>query len=126
MTPSYPNREHENADKAARRRAIKALDDIIDDAQTLQRRIARGYEPHGTDAQRRADKAVASAVNFAFLEQLRDVREWHAADLAEDTLPDKCAWHGGEGSSGPGCPECAEEDERREAAGVIAEREAGG
>ena len=48
VTPSYPNREHENADKAARRRAIKALDDIIDDAQTLQRRIARGYEPHAS------------------------------------------------------------------------------
>lgn len=34
-------------------------------------------------------------------------------------LPDKCSWHGGEGSSGPGCDECADEDERRvEASGI--------
>lgn len=83
---SYPSREHANADKAARRRALKALDDIIEDAQTLKRRIEHGYEPHGEDAQRIADKAVAVAVNFAFLEQLRDVREWHAADQAADGL----------------------------------------
>lgn len=79
----YPNREHANADKAARRRALKALDDIIEDAQALKRRIENGYEPHGTDAERLADKAIAASVNFAFLEQLRDVRAWHAADSAE-------------------------------------------
>lgn len=28
-------------------------------------------------------------------------------------FPEACEWHGGEGSSGPGCPDCAYEDERR-------------
>lgn len=27
-------------------------------------------------------------------------------------LPDACAWHGGEGDSGPHCPECAENPPR--------------
>lgn len=79
----YPNREHERADKAATRRALSSLYDIIDDAKALARRIEGGYEPHGTDAQRFADKAVALAINLGILETLRDVREWHAADKAE-------------------------------------------
>ena len=83
MSTAYPNREHEDADKAAKRRALSSLRDIIEDAQTLQRRIENGYEPYGTDAQRIADKTIALAVNFSVLETLRDVREWHAADEAE-------------------------------------------
>lgn len=78
----YPNREHKNADEAARRRALAGLRDIVEDAQALFRRIENGYEPHGTDAQRLADKAVAITVSLSALETLRDVREWHAADTA--------------------------------------------
>jgi hypothetical protein len=81
----YPNREHANADKAAQRRALVGLRDIIEDAENLVRRIKNGYEPHGTDAQRLADKAVSIAVNFSAMETLRDVREWHAAGQAEAT-----------------------------------------
>jgi hypothetical protein len=81
---NYPNHEHENADKAARRRALRGLRDIIEDAEALARRIETGYEPHGTDAQRLADKAVSIAANLSALETLRDVREWHAADKAEE------------------------------------------
>jgi citrate lyase beta subunit len=81
---NYPNREHANADKAARRRAISALDSIEANARALARRIEDGsYEPHGEDAQRFAEATVKVAVNLGALETLRDVREWHAADEAE-------------------------------------------
>jgi hypothetical protein len=60
----YPNREHLNADKAARRRALSGLRGIIEDAENLSRLIEGGYEPHGTDAQRFADKAVSIAVKL--------------------------------------------------------------
>lgn len=36
------------------------------------------------------------------------------ADAAADEIPESCDWHGGEGSGGPGCPDCAAEDERRQ------------
>lgn len=79
----YPNLEHLQADKAAARRALAGLRDIIEDAQTLARRIEAGYEPYGTDAQRLADKALSVAVNLSTLETLRDVRSWDAADAAD-------------------------------------------
>jgi hypothetical protein len=80
---AYPNREHENADNAARRRALAALRDIAEDAENLRGRIERGYEPHGTDADRFTAKSVKLALNLSVMETLRDVREWHAADVAE-------------------------------------------
>jgi len=82
---TYPNREHERADKAARRRAITALDDIIADARMLQRRLeGDGYALGGSDVQNIVSKAVAAAVQFSALETLSDVREWHAADQATE------------------------------------------
>ena len=80
----YPNPEHRNADKAASRRALAALRDVIEHAETLARRIEGGYEPHGEDAQRIADAAIRVAVNFSALETLRDVRASYAADRAEE------------------------------------------
>lgn len=44
-----------------------------------------------------------------------------AADASRE-IPDLCAWHGGEGSSGPGCPDCAAEDEYRQEGRTLAER----
>lgn len=81
--PDYPNREHKNADEAARRRALTSLRALIEDAETLIRRIeSGGYEPHGEDGTRFTSQAVKLTANLAYLEQLRDVREWHAADAA--------------------------------------------
>jgi hypothetical protein len=39
---TYPNKEHENADKAARRRALNALNDIEREVAILRRRVEGG------------------------------------------------------------------------------------
>lgn len=78
----YPNREHKNADDAARRRALKALDDIEAEVTFLRRRVNGGTadaDHTSTLAARTADVVRQLAV----LEALRDVREWHAADSRE-------------------------------------------
>ena len=81
----YPNREHSNADKAARRRALAALEEIKAEADNFIRRIDKGYELSGADAERLVTKAFKVAVNFSIAETLSNVREWHAADQATGT-----------------------------------------
>lgn len=85
----YPNREHENADKAARRRALRALETITSEAETLQRALR--LQPTLPGPGRRVDaddtQVMSAAVQqltgyLAELGTLHDVREWHAADAA--------------------------------------------
>jgi hypothetical protein len=84
VTPiAYPNREHADEDKAARRRALAKLRGIIEEARALARRIESGGDVDGSDARRLTDKAADLAVNLSAMETLRYVREWHAADQAE-------------------------------------------
>lgn len=91
MTPiDYPNCEHENADKAARRRALSGLRGIIEDAQALVRRIEGDHAVDGADARRLTDKGIDVAINLAAMETLREVREWHGADQAEAAKAETC------------------------------------
>lgn len=77
----YPNREHANADKAARRRALQSLADIEAEVAFLRKRV-NGDVADGDDTSTLAQRAVDATRHFAALEALRDVREWHAADRA--------------------------------------------
>lgn len=74
---TYPNREHEGADKTATRRALKALDDIEEQARVLRAKISNRYTIYGSDTATMTDNVRALTEHFAQLEILRDVREWH-------------------------------------------------
>lgn len=79
----YPNREHQREDETARRQAMIGLQGIIDDAKTLERRLANGTYTDVSDAQTLVAKAVEVTRRLAVLDTLGHVREWHAADKAE-------------------------------------------
>lgn len=78
----YPNREHENKDKAARRRAHAALDMIASEVSVVGRRI-EGGGADADDCRQMAEHVRALTEHLAVLETLREVREWHAADHPE-------------------------------------------
>jgi hypothetical protein len=78
---SYPNREHENADKAAQRRALTVLKNIVTDAEIIRRRLEGStVHPDAADARGIALQAAQLTEHLAILETLREVREWHEAD----------------------------------------------
>jgi hypothetical protein len=79
----YPNREHRKEDETARRQAMASLQDIIDNAKTLERRLANGTYTDVSDAQTLVAKSAEVTRRLAVLDTLRLVREWHAADQAE-------------------------------------------
>lgn len=83
---TFPNREHMKADQAARRRALKALDSISDEIQLMRVILGRGPDTR-MDAQN-ADVMQSKLHDLtgylAELGTLHDVREWHAADQAEN------------------------------------------
>jgi hypothetical protein len=81
--PEYPNREHETADRRARRRALDALTVMIESAQHLARDLNGWKDVELERAQVFPELAAKVTANLAMLETLRDVREWHAADVAE-------------------------------------------
>jgi hypothetical protein len=80
---AYPNREHQREDETGRQQAIAGLQDIINDAKTLQRRLANGTYTDVSDAQTLVAKAVEVTRRLAVLDTLGHVREWHAADSKE-------------------------------------------
>ena len=85
----YPNKEHANADKAARRRALKALSDLIDEASLLKAGLEATDPPHNlfaSDARRLAALSLSVSENLSIAETLRDVREWHEAGKAEAAM----------------------------------------
>ncbi len=81
----YPNREHKKADDAARRRALKALDDLGDEIRLMRAVLERGsdYRVDGDMTQTMAGKVRDLTDYLATLAALYDVREWAAADQAE-------------------------------------------
>lgn len=82
---AYPNHEHKKADEAARRRALKALDNIQDSVTILRRRltgIGSSVNVEGADGHGLAGDVQDLSVHLAILEALRDVREWDAAERA--------------------------------------------
>jgi hypothetical protein len=85
--PVYPNREHQNQDRAARRRAAQALDEIEAEAGILRRKLAGADNPRSTvdgdDTQLIAGKVRDLTAQLAIIGVLRDVRAWHALDHAE-------------------------------------------
>lgn len=78
----YPNREHENADKAAQRRALAALETITSEAEKLQRMLRAGHRADADDAQVISAAVQKLTGHLAELGTLYDVRQWHAADAA--------------------------------------------
>jgi hypothetical protein len=79
----YPNREHMNADAAARRRAVAALEKIGEHTAELADRLNNGAVPEPGEAYLLTGQAARAATHLAELAMLRDVREWDAADQAE-------------------------------------------
>lgn len=79
----YPNREHKNADDAARRRALAALTDLAGEAALLHRSVKAGLEVDGDFTQVLTDLVRKLTRDLTVLGTLRDVREWHAADSKE-------------------------------------------
>jgi hypothetical protein len=79
---AYPNREHEKADKAAARRALNSLAAIEEQVRILRAKIESRHTVYGSDAGHITDNARNLTEHLQTLEVLRDVREWHAADMA--------------------------------------------
>ncbi len=76
---SYPNKEHEAADKAAVRRALHCLENIEADVAILRRRLTKtGSTVHieGADVRGIAGQVNQLTEYVTILETLRDVREW--------------------------------------------------
>jgi hypothetical protein len=80
----YPNREHERADKAARR-ALQAVDDITEQLALLRRTLDVPDRRVDADTGQGLAEQVRKLTGFlAEMGTLYDVREWHAADRAEE------------------------------------------
>jgi hypothetical protein len=83
VVTEYPNKEHENAERRARRRALDALVLMIENAQHLARDLNGWKDVDMERGQSFPELSAKVTANLAMLETLRDVREWHAADVAE-------------------------------------------
>jgi hypothetical protein len=111
IRPEYPNREHANADRAARRRASKALDAIGAEVETLRRRLASADNPLSSldedDTQLITGEVRNLTGELAIIGALRSVREWHKADRADAERKAQHAYRRwlasrGEGGAGAG------------------------
>jgi hypothetical protein len=81
-TVTYPNREHENTVNSATRRALSALDAISENVDLIRGKLAAGTVD-AADARYLQEQAGRMFEYLTTLETLRDVRDWHAADLAD-------------------------------------------
>jgi hypothetical protein len=78
---NYPNREHQNADLAARRRALSSLDIIEAEVSLMRGKLNRDDTyVDGSDTQILMTAVRNLTERVATIETLRDVREWHALD----------------------------------------------
>jgi hypothetical protein len=82
----FPNREHEKADNAARRRATTAIDNIVEEVLQLRKTLERGPEHRldGDDAQALMYNCGQLVGHLGEVGALYDVREWYAADQMEE------------------------------------------
>jgi hypothetical protein len=81
---NYPNREHQNADLAARRRALSSLDIIEAEVSLMRGKLNRDDTyVDGSDTQILMTAVRNLTERVATIETLRDVREWHALDVRE-------------------------------------------
>lgn len=97
---TYPNREHEQADRAARRRALTAILHLTEELTTLTHRLDDPRaQVDGSETQRLTTltrdltehltilgRSLDAIEMYSSLETLRGVREWHAADQAGDVV----------------------------------------
>jgi len=81
---AYPNREHANADRAARRRALIALSDIEREVAFLRKRVENDLAD-GDDTSTLTQRAAEVTRQMAVLGTLREAREWHEAGRADET-----------------------------------------
>lgn len=85
--PVYPNREHQNADRAAHRRAHAALNGIEAEVRALRQRLEAADNPlsilDGDDTQLIVSRVRDLTAELAIIGMLRDVREWDKADKAD-------------------------------------------
>jgi hypothetical protein len=81
---NYPNREHENADRAATRRAMRVLSGIDGEVRGLRLKLSRDQRVDASEAQVIAGQVRDLTGYLAELGTLRDVREWHAIDQKTD------------------------------------------
>lgn len=79
---TYPNREHQVADDSARRRALAELKSIEQEVGYLRAKLDRGSRVEPENAQPMHEKILDLIRDLAILSTLREVREWHAADVA--------------------------------------------
>lgn len=77
------SREHGNAERAAKRRALKQIDMIVERAITLESALRKNASVYGSDGRSLADMVNVLTENLAILETLGDVREWAKADEQE-------------------------------------------
>jgi hypothetical protein len=82
LTTTYPNKEHRRAAEAAQRRALAAIGQIRDALALIERSVTQG-SPDSSEARRVIDFGGDLREYLAQIETLREVREWHAADLGE-------------------------------------------
>lgn len=84
----FPNREHEVADKAARRRALRAIEDLEAELKLVRQRLELGAASRvdADTVQSISDYARRIVGHAAELGVLYDVREWHATDVAESRI----------------------------------------
>ena len=80
---TYPNREHEAADRAARRRTLNTLEAIVSEAALIRQRVDNGRPVDGDNTQMLSSLVRGLTGYLAELGTLRDVREWDAADKRE-------------------------------------------
>lgn len=80
---TYPNAEHRRENEAAKRRAQKALETLISEANRLHYDISQDRHRDADDAQIITDATRQVTANLAILGALHDVREWAAADAKE-------------------------------------------
>ena len=96
IRPDYPNREHRNADRAARRRAHAALDLIEAEVAVLRRRLKTADNPlasiDGDDTQTIMGRVRDLTAELAIMATLRSVREWARADRETAELDAERAW----------------------------------
>lgn len=83
----YPNREHELADKRARRRAVQAVERLEDELAIIKGHLlAHGSRVDADTTQSLSGYADKITGLCAELGTLYDVRQWHAADVNEGKI----------------------------------------
>jgi hypothetical protein len=80
----FPERMHEQAVEINTRRAVHALDSLIERAALLRKRMNDGSPADAISAYDLAEQAMRVGIHLSALETLRETREWDKADRYGD------------------------------------------